>query len=93
MNIWIFRTGEPLHIDTSNSRPMRAMNLADSLIKAGHSVTLWSSDFFHQEKRSRTGGYKEIKVVTQLQNKSGCRLYEKCNFQIESITNIYHFWQ
>lgn len=38
-------------------------------------------------------GYKEIKVVTQLQNKGACRLYEKCNFQIENITNIYHFWQ
>lgn len=38
-------------------------------------------------------GFKEIKVVTQLQNKGACRLYEKCNFQIENITNIYHYWQ
>lgn len=38
-------------------------------------------------------GFKEIKVVTQFQNKDACRLYEKCNFNIENITNIYHFWQ
>ena len=38
-------------------------------------------------------GYKEIKVVTQLKNKGACRLYEKCNFQIENITNVYHYWK
>jgi dTDP-4-amino-4,6-dideoxy-D-galactose acyltransferase len=38
-------------------------------------------------------GFKTIKVVTQLINKAACRLYEKCNFQIENITNIYHYWQ
>jgi len=37
-------------------------------------------------------GFKEIKVVTQYKNRSACRLYEKCNFSIESITNIYHYW-
>lgn len=34
-----------------------------------------------------------IDVVTQLQNQAACRLYEKCNFKLESITNVYHFWQ
>ena len=38
-------------------------------------------------------GYSKISVVTQLDNKGACRLYEKCNFQIESITNVYHYWQ
>jgi dTDP-4-amino-4,6-dideoxy-D-galactose acyltransferase len=38
-------------------------------------------------------GIKEIKVVTQFENKRACRLYEKCHFQIEKITNIYHYWQ
>lgn len=38
-------------------------------------------------------GYNEIKVVTQLQNKGACRLYEKCKFEMEYITNVYHFWQ
>jgi dTDP-4-amino-4,6-dideoxy-D-galactose acyltransferase len=38
-------------------------------------------------------GFKEIKVVTQLKNIGACRLYEKCNFRIECITNIYHYWK
>lgn len=38
-------------------------------------------------------GYKQIKVVTQLKNIEACRLYKKCNFQVESITNIYHYWK
>jgi dTDP-4-amino-4,6-dideoxy-D-galactose acyltransferase len=37
--------------------------------------------------------YHEIKVVTQKRNQIACNLYEKCNFQVENITNIYHFWQ
>ena len=31
--IWIFQAGEPLHIDGSDSRPMRAMNLANFFVK------------------------------------------------------------
>lgn len=38
-------------------------------------------------------GFSKIQVVTQLQNEKACHLYEKCDFRIESITNIYHFWQ
>lgn len=37
-------------------------------------------------------GIKEIKVVTQHKNRPACKLYEKCNFKIEEITNIYHYW-
>jgi dTDP-4-amino-4,6-dideoxy-D-galactose acyltransferase len=38
-------------------------------------------------------GFKKIKVVTQMQNKSACKLYEKCGFHIDRITNIYHYWK
>jgi len=38
-------------------------------------------------------GLNEIRVVTQQKNEGACRLYEKCHFQIEEITNIYHYWQ
>jgi dTDP-4-amino-4,6-dideoxy-D-galactose acyltransferase len=37
--------------------------------------------------------FETIKVVTQLQNRGACRLYEKCNFKIDRITNVYHYWQ
>jgi glycosyltransferase involved in cell wall biosynthesis len=67
MNIWILQTGEPLHIDTGNPRPMRAMNLANALISAGHNVVLWSSAFYHQEKRHRCHVAKTIHVSPQLE--------------------------
>jgi|ERR1035437_1875 dTDP-4-amino-4,6-dideoxy-D-galactose acyltransferase len=38
-------------------------------------------------------GFNEIKVVTQLSNIGACRLYESCNFKIESVINVYHYWQ
>ena len=60
MNVWIFQTGEPLHSDNGNPRPMRAMNLANSLVDMGHSVIIWSSAYYHQKKRHRANKYKKI---------------------------------
>ena len=62
MHIWIFQSGEPLHIDGENIRPMRSMNLANTLIKRGHSVLLLSSSFYHQKKYHRSKTYKKIKI-------------------------------
>ncbi len=67
MNIWILQTGEPLHIDEGNVRPMRAMNLSDALADAGHHVLLWSSAFYHQKKRHRNHEAKRIRVSRQLE--------------------------
>jgi glycosyltransferase involved in cell wall biosynthesis len=53
MNIWVFQTGEPLPMDEGQLRPMRAINLCNKLVQAGHQVTLWSADFNHQEKKFR----------------------------------------
>ena len=89
MNIWILQTGEPLHSDGENARPMRAMNLANKLIENGHSVTLWSSAFSHQIKSHRTKTYKKIKISNKLQirlvpspgykkNISFSRFYDHC---------------
>ena len=58
MNIWIFQTGEPLHIDKENYCPMRVMNLVNMLVDQRHSVTIWSSAFFNQEKK-----YLHINIV------------------------------
>ncbi len=46
---------------------MRAMNLANSLVESGHQVVLWSSAFFHQEKRHRCKKAKRILVSEQLE--------------------------
>ena len=60
MKVWLLQTGEPLHIDIGASRPMRAMNLANALVESGHEVVLWSSAFYHQEKRHRVQGSERI---------------------------------
>jgi hypothetical protein len=41
MKIWIFQTGEPLHCDFGNPRPMRAINLANTFVEKGHNVIIW----------------------------------------------------
>ena len=61
MYIWIFQTGEPLHIDKEGLRPMRAMCLANKLIKEGHKVLIISSDFFHQKKLKELQGFRIFK--------------------------------
>lgn len=66
MRVWILQTGEPLPCDGENVRPMRAINLANELLSRGHEVILWSSDFYHQEKRSRYGQDKEITISDKL---------------------------
>jgi dTDP-4-amino-4,6-dideoxy-D-galactose acyltransferase len=37
-------------------------------------------------------GFRELRVVTQMKNTGACKLYEKCNFHVDAITNVYHYW-
>ena len=67
MLVWILQTGEPLHIDEGNPRPMRAINLSNKLIEAGHDVVLWSSSFNHQDKAHRSKKYKVIRQNNNLE--------------------------
>ena len=67
MIVWIFQTGEPVHTDLGQPRPMRAMNLANALIDHGHRVTIWTSSFFHQEKRHRSHKYETHHVNNLLE--------------------------
>lgn len=66
MKVWIFQTGEPLQSDGDSVRPMRAINLSNALIERGHKVVIWSSGFFHQEKRQRCLEFKSIVINGQL---------------------------
>lgn len=75
--IWVFQTGEPLHIDGINARPMRAMNLCNALVKAGHRVVLWSASFHHQEKRHRNIINRIIRVSDNLE----VRLISSCGYK------------
>jgi len=67
MKVWILQTGEPLQIDSSNYRPMRAINLSNMLIDHGHDVTIWSSNFDHFTKKHRFSVSKTINYSDQLQ--------------------------
>jgi glycosyltransferase involved in cell wall biosynthesis len=67
MIVWILQTGEPLHSDDGSPRPMRAMNLANALVNKGHDVVLWSSGFYHQEKRHRSRSFKKIHINNKLE--------------------------
>jgi glycosyltransferase involved in cell wall biosynthesis len=66
LNIWILQTGEPLHSDGPGARPMRAINLANALVDAGHNVVLWSSTFYHQEKSHRLTNGNDLVVSPSL---------------------------
>ena len=67
MLVWVLQTGEPLHCDNSNYRPMRAINLSNKLIESGHDVVLWSSSFNHQDKAHRSNKYKVIRQNNNLE--------------------------
>jgi glycosyltransferase involved in cell wall biosynthesis len=67
MKVWIFQSGEPLHSDGVLVRPMRAMNLANALVDRGHRVILWSSAFYHQEKKYRALTFESIKINDNLE--------------------------
>jgi glycosyltransferase involved in cell wall biosynthesis len=69
MRVWIFQTGEPLQIDSAGSRPMRAVNLSNTLIEQGHDVVLWSSNFDHFSKTHRFKKGKEIQYSKNLKIK------------------------
>jgi dTDP-4-amino-4,6-dideoxy-D-galactose acyltransferase len=42
--------------------------------------------------RSKKAGFKEIQVVTQMNNIAAMNLYQSANFKIKEVTNIYHYW-
>ena len=67
MKVWILQTGEPLQIDSNNYRPMRVINLSNTLIDHGHNVTIWSSNFDHFTKKHRFNVSKTINYSDQLQ--------------------------
>ena len=69
LTVWILQTGEPLHIDGDNARPMRAMNLSNALVQAGHRVVLWSAAFYHQEKRNRNIPSQVLKISDHIETR------------------------
>ena len=42
--------------------------------------------------KAEQAGFRFIQVVTQLNNVPAIKLYEKTNFKIKEVINIYHYW-
>jgi glycosyltransferase involved in cell wall biosynthesis len=53
MNVWLIQIGEPLPIDTNESRLLRTGLLAKRLLERNHNVLWWTSTFDHSRKKHR----------------------------------------
>ena len=54
--------------------------------KMGEALVRRAQAFFIKE------GYACSQVVTQLNNFTACKLYEKCGYRKQKVENYYHFW-
>ena len=96
MNIWIVNPFDPLPGEPK--RTLRYGFLADMLVKKGHKVTWWSSNFFHMNKSIRCEGQKEfiinenykiicLKVPIYKKNISLKRVWNHIIYAIEFFKN------
>jgi glycosyltransferase involved in cell wall biosynthesis len=61
MTIWLITIGEPISIDQNNKpRLMRTGILAEFLVKSGHTIMWWNSDFEHGNSHR----FGEDKLIT-----------------------------
>ena len=44
------------------------------------------------QRWARSRGFEVAQVVTQLDNRAACALYEACDYTIETVEHVYHFW-
>lgn len=62
MNVWLFKDGENLPVQ-SGARRMRTWMLAEALAARGHDVTWWSSTHSHQRKDLVAGEDRVIDIA------------------------------
>lgn len=65
LNIWILKDGEALPT-IKDSKKMRTWRLGETLADRGHSVTWWTSNFFHLKKEKICEGNKVLKLGDNL---------------------------
>lgn len=73
-----------------NTRADIGIIAVDSLFrgkKVGKSLMYAAEKWFNDKN------YEEIQVVTQGENTPACRLYESCDYQIETVEYFYHMWK
>ncbi|MGQ7848572.1 glycosyltransferase family 4 protein [Granulosicoccus sp. 3-233] len=62
MHVWLVKLEDPLPAD-EGFRAYRMHMLAEALVKRGHKVTRWCSDFDHQNLENRFGGDAAIDIA------------------------------
>jgi glycosyltransferase involved in cell wall biosynthesis len=65
LNIWLLRDGETLPV-VKDAKKMRTWRLGEALAERGHSVTWWTSNFFHAKKEKICEGNKTLKLRDNL---------------------------
>jgi glycosyltransferase involved in cell wall biosynthesis len=65
LNIWLLRDGETLPV-VKDAKKMRTWRLGEALADRGHSVTWWTSNFFHSKKEKICEGNKVLKLRENL---------------------------
>lgn len=77
LNIWILKDGETLPIE-KKSKKMRTWRLGEALADRGHSVTWWTSNFFHTKKEKISEGDTTIHIRDNFKvNLIDCGAYKK----------------
>ncbi len=62
MRVWLLKVGEPLPIDGSTTRLLRAGTVAEALIARGAEVVWWTSNFDHVRKTKRFDATTSVKA-------------------------------
>jgi dTDP-4-amino-4,6-dideoxy-D-galactose acyltransferase len=75
--------------EKNNRADIGLLGIDSSIRRKGIASTLLKVAEQFAQKR----GYKELQVVTQIQNGPACKLYEKYGFKKEAIVNIFHVWK
>ena len=97
LNIWLVTIGEPLPIDNQGrERLYRVGLLSNYLLKAGHKVLWWTSDFYHQKKINRFGKDKTVKLDNGLEIRLLHSVSYYKNVSLKRVINHIHlarkFW-
>lgn len=69
MKVWILKDGEVTPAEKGDHKKQRTWRLAEALVKRGHEVTWWASNFNHFKKTRQFYGHKDIIVAPKFKLK------------------------
>jgi len=88
LNIWVLKDSETLPV-IKDAKKMRTWRLSEALADRGHSVTWWTSNFYHTKKEKVCEGDKTLELRNNLTVKLlDCGSYKK-NISLQRVKH--HF--